>query len=127
MPLLTGFREKSPDLSFWKLGARESTIRAYRCAQKYPILRRQVLSFKPICNRSDVRSLGKAPRPRWRFCDQSAAPECASSVIATKTGGLREIYSCRASKLFRIRDIVVSLIVPARILDFVSARSANVS
>ena len=30
-------------------------------------------------------------------------------------------------ELFRIRDTVVSLIAPAWILDFVSARSANVS
>src|SRR5260370_107893 len=35
MRVVAGFRVKSPVLSFWKLGAWESTTGAYCCAQKY--------------------------------------------------------------------------------------------
>ena len=41
-------RAKSPDLSFWKLGAWESTASRYRCAQKYPFCG---LQPSVVCNR----------------------------------------------------------------------------
>ena len=51
MRVVTGFRVKSPVLSFWKVGEWESTTRAYHCAQKYRCLTELERRHRGLCGR----------------------------------------------------------------------------
>src|SRR6266849_9209592 len=72
---LTGFRVKSPVLSFWKVGGWESTTRAYLCAQKYScrLLATQVAVAALKTRRHGEVAIGpqRRSRPRRRLLDRS--------------------------------------------------------